>query len=138
MATEYGFDKIVSFLSDYQGQHYIAPEKAGDQAEHMREMRRRGQEARQKYIAFVQEIAGQTPGLEYVTCSNWINQGQTVEEYLWIELKKPEWKEYPQSVSLSVSEHDQSNPGEGFCLSIRTEIRDVNSKKADYEPMSLK
>ena len=72
--TVYGFDKIVSFLSDYQGQHYIAPEKAGDQAEYMGEMRRRGREARQKFIAFAQEIVGRIPGLEYVTCSNWVNQ----------------------------------------------------------------
>lgn len=131
--TVYGFDRIVSFLSDYKGQHYIAPEKAGDQAEYMGEMRRRGQEARQKFIAFAQETVGRIPDLEYVACSNWINQGQTVEEYLWIELKNPEWKDYPQSVSLSVTEHNQSNPGDGYCLTIRTEIRDVNSKKADYE-----
>ena len=99
----------------------------------MREMKRWGQDARQKFITFAQAIVGQLPGLEYGTCSNGINQGQTVEEYLWIELKKPEWEKYPQSVSLSVSELNQWSPGEGYCLTIRTEVRDVKSEKADYD-----
>ena len=130
---QYDFASMVSFLSEYSGQHYVAPDKAGDQAEYMTELKTRGQDARQKFIAFGQKIAARIPSLEYVSCSNWMNQGQTVEHYLWIELKNSEWKEYPNSVSLSIEKHDNVYPGEGYYLSVRAETRDVNSKAADYK-----
>lgn len=44
---QYGFAEMISFLSDYSGEHYIAPDKAGDKAEYMTELKNRGQEARQ-------------------------------------------------------------------------------------------
>lgn len=130
---QYDFASMVSFLSEYSGQHYVAPDKAGDQAEYMTELKTRGQDARQKFIAFGQKIVAHIPSLEYVSCSNWMNQGQTVERYLWIELKNNEWKEYPNSVSLSIEKHDNVYPGEGYYLSVRAETRDVSSKAADYK-----
>ena len=130
---EYDFAGIVSFLSDYSGKHYIVPDKAGDQAEYMTELKTRGQEAYQNFKAFGQKIAEKIPPLEYISCSSWINQGQTVEQYLWIQLKNNEWKDYPHSVSLSVEKHDEVYPGEGYYLSIRAEVQDVDSKESDYE-----
>ena len=130
---QYGFDEMVSFLDEYSGQHYVAPDKAGDKTDYMTTLKARGQDARQKFIAFGQKIAAHIPSLEFVSCSNWMNQGQTVERYLWIELKNQEWKDYPHSVSLSIEKHDEAYPGEGYYLSIRSETRDVNSKAADYK-----
>ena len=129
----YDFASIVSFLADYSGEHYIVPDKAGDQAEYMIELKTRGQEAYQKFKAFGQKIADWIPSLEYVSCSSWMNQRQTVEQYFWIELKNSEWKDYPQSVSLSVEKHDDVYPGEGYYLSIRAETRDISSQIEDYD-----
>ena len=131
--NKYGFAEMVSFLRDYSGEHYTVPDKAGQNADYMAEMKRRGQEARQKFILFIQEVVKQLPGIEYVSCSNWLNQGQVVERYLWAELKNPEWKNYPQSISISLASHDKATPGEGQYLSIRADTRDVSSKAADYE-----
>ena len=131
--TVFNFADMVSFLSDYNGKHYVAPDKAGDQAEYMVELKRRGQEARQKFIAFSQKVASQIPGLEFVSCSNWMNQGQIVQKYLWIELKRSEWNDYPQSVSLSIEEHGDSYPGEGYYMSVRAGSHDNVSKTADNE-----
>ena len=130
---EYGFAEMVSFLADYSGKRYTVPEKAGEQAEYMAEMKRRGQDARQKFIAFVKDVTKQLPGLDYISCSNWMNQGQVVEQYLWVELKNNDWKNYPHSVSISLSTHDKATPGEGQYLSIRSETRDASSKAEDYE-----
>lgn len=74
----FGFDKIISFLSDYKGARYIAPEKADNQKDRMVEMKQRGKEARQRFISFTQAIVAGIPELEYMSCSNWVNQGQTV------------------------------------------------------------
>ncbi|NLG05862.1 MAG: hypothetical protein GX567_18865, partial [Clostridia bacterium] len=130
---QYGFAEIISFLSDHSGEHYIAPDKAGDKAEYMTDLKNRGKEVRQRFIAFARKVAAQIPGLEYVSCSNWMNQIQNVERYLWVELKNDEWKDFPQSVSLSIEQHDDVYPGEGYYLSVRAETRDVSSKAADYK-----
>ena len=129
----YGFSEMVSFLADYTGKHYTVPAKAGDQADYMSEMKNRGKDARDKFVVFIKEVAEQLPGLEYVSCSNWINQGQVVERYIWAELKKKEWMQYPNSVSISISTHDDSVPGEGQYISVRAETRDVASKSDDYQ-----
>ena len=124
--------KVLSFLNEYSGKHYTVPEKAGEQAEYMSEMKRRGQEARQLFIDFVKNAIKDIAELEYVSCSNWVNQGQVVERYLWIELKKQEWKDYPNSVSVSIEKHDVT-PGKGYCISIRSDTKSVSSKTPDYK-----
>ena len=130
---QYGFDEMVSFLSEHSGQRYIAPDKAGEKADYMTELKTRGQEARQKFINFGQKIADCIPSLEFVSCSNWMNQGQSVEQYLWIELKNKELIDYPQSVSLSIEKHGEAYPGDGYYLSIRSGIRTAKCKSADYK-----
>ena len=129
----FGFEDMISFLSDYTGKHYLAPDKAGSQAEYMSALKRRGQEARQRFIAFGQKVASRIPGLEYVSCSNWMNQGQVVQAYLWIELKNAKWNDYPQSVSLSIEKHGASCPGEGYYLSVRAATRDTESSSEDNQ-----
>ncbi len=130
---KYGFDKICSFLSDYAGKHYIQPLKAGAQAEYMRNLKTSGKKARELFIAFGREVINAFPDLELVSCSNWINQGQRVMEYIWIELKNTKWKEYPQSVSISLEMHSDELPGDGFFISVRSEAKDVICKPEDYK-----
>ncbi len=130
---EYGFADIISFLSDYEGVRYIAPDKAGDKAEFMIELKHRGQEAREKFKSFGQKVASQIPRLEYVSCSNWLNQSQVVQDYLWIEMKKTEWHDYPQSVSLSIEKHGDKYPGEGYFISVRAASNDNDSSSADNQ-----
>lgn len=98
----YALINVLHFLGNYSGKHYLAPERAGNQAEYMSEMKKSGIGARQIFIDFIKDTIQQIPGLEYVSCSNWVNQGQVVESYLWIELKKQEWLNYPNSVSVSI------------------------------------
>ncbi len=129
----YGFAEMISFLENYAGKHYIVPSKARKDAQYMADMKQRGQEVRQKFIAFGQEVANSVPGLEFVSCSKWINQGQVVQEYLWIELKNKKWKNYPHSVSLSIEKHGTKYPGEGYFLSVRADTRDASSKEEDFK-----
>ena len=74
----YALINIVSFLENYSGKQYIAPEKAGNQAEYMSEMKKCGQEARQIFIDFIKDTIKQIPGLEYVSCSNWVKEKNDV------------------------------------------------------------
>ena len=129
----YGFEQITAFLANHSGKHYITPDRAGDQAEFMSEIRLQGQDARKRFVSFTNAVAESLPGLEYASCSNWVNQGQVIEQYIWAELKNKKWKDYPQSVSISIATHDESVPGEGQYISIRTETRDVSSTDADYK-----
>lgn len=129
---KYGLDKIASFLKEYSGKHYIAPLKAGDQAEYMARMKKRGQEARALFIQFIQEAIKDIPDLEFVSCSNWMTQGQDVQSYLWIELKKKEWKKYPNSVSISIEKNDTLF-GNEIGITIRSETKDNASNSEDYK-----
>ena len=129
----YGFLEMVSFLSEYSGVHYTTPEKAGENESYMITIKNRGQDARQKLISFAKKVIEYFPELEFDSCSQWKNQGQLVERYLWVELKNSKWKEYPQSVSISIEKHGDVYPGEGYYLSVRAETRDVNSKPEDYK-----
>ena len=122
--------KIVNFLEQYSGKRYRVPDKAGDQADYMSEIRKLGQEARQIFIDFVKNAIKHIPGLEYASCSNWINQGQVIERYLWIELKKQEWMDCPNSVSVSI---ERSSLNKRYCFSIRSDTKNVNSKELDYK-----
>ena len=53
----------------------------------MEEMTQRGQEARNLLIHFGKHVAKELPEVEYDSCSNWVNQGQIVPIYFWLELK---------------------------------------------------
>ena len=133
----FGFEKIISFLEQYREKNYIAPEKAGEDAAAMREMKKRGQEARELFIRFGKQLAEMLPGVEYASCSNWINQGQIVPIYFWLELKKPEWKKYPNSLSVSIEKLGDLFPVKGYGLSVRVDTRDVASKVEDYKRQEL-
>jgi len=73
-------------------------------------MKERGQEARQLFIGFIKDAIKDISDLEYASCSNWLNQGQVVQRYLWIELKKQEWQDYPNSVSISIEKNEKACP----------------------------
>ena len=128
---KYGITKIVSFLKEYTGKHYKAPMKAGDQAAYMAEMKEHGQEARQLFIDFIIDAIKDIPDLEFASCSNWINQGQVVQRYIWIELKRQEWWKYPNSVSVSIEKTEKAF-GDEVGITIRSETKDVASKAEDF------
>ena len=128
---KYGLTRIVTFLKDYSGKHYTAPLRAGDQAEYMTEMKERGQEARQLFIDFIKDAIKDIPDLEFASCSKWINQGQIVQRYIWIELKRKEWWNYPNSVSVSVEKTEMAF-GDEVGITIRSETKDIASKDEDF------
>ena len=128
---KYGLTKIASFLKEFAGEHYRAPEKAGDQAEYMTQMKSRGQEARQLFIDFIKDAIEDIPDLNFVSCSNWLNQGQVVQRYFWIELKKQEWMGYPNSVSVSIEKNEKAF-GNEIGITVRSETKDNASTDEDY------
>ena len=129
---KYGITKIVSFLKEFAGKHYKAPLRAGDQADYMSEMKDRGQEARQLFIDFIKDAITDIPGLEFASCSNWVNQGQVVQRYIWVELKRKEWWNYPNSVSISIEKREELF-GNEIGITVRAETKDIASKDEDLK-----
>ncbi len=94
----------------------------------MSQVKQRGQEARQLFIDFIKDAIKDIPDFEYVSCSNWMNQGQVVQRYIWIELKRKEWKNYPNSVSVSIEKL-----WDEICITVRAETKDTASKEEDFK-----
>ena len=125
----YGIEKVIHFLRDNHGKHYINPDKAGDRADEMKAIQRDGSNARAYFSDFCRKLADQIPELEYVSCSNWLNQGQRIMPYFWVELKYSRWNSFPNSISISINEKD--NTGQ-YTLSVRIDTRNNSSSETDF------
>lgn len=124
------FERIVAFLRDYAGKHYVNPDKTGSDKEAMEAFKEEGGKAREEYTKFCAHVVSAFPDLEAQSCSGWINQGNNTQRYFWVELKKKDWKNYPHSISISLN--DKSLTDEEWVLSVRVETRDGASKEEDY------
>lgn len=124
------FERIVAFLRNYAGKHYVNPDKAGSDKEVMEAFKEEGRKAREEYTKFCAHVVSAFPDLEAQSCSGWINQGNNTQKYFWVELKGKDWKNYPHSISISLN--DKSIADEEWVLSVRVETRDGASKEEDY------
>ena len=96
----FGIIEMASFLRNYGGESYISPDKAGDSANKMKEIKQRGDDARQIFISFGKEFIKDTPELEIVSCDNWLSDDQVVQDFFKIDIKSKKFKNSPEKISL--------------------------------------
>ncbi len=125
------FEAIVSYLKEYAGKRYSAPDKAPDSRDYMEKFKDAGSHARDEFTRYCDSVVSAFPNMEALSCSNWINQGMYTPTYFWIELKDKQFGEYPHSISIAINSVDPS--GEEWALSARVEVRDNNCKDEDYK-----
>ncbi|MBF0777980.1 ribonuclease P [Streptococcus cuniculi] len=80
------FPAIAAFLP-YHGDKYIAPEKAGELEESMREMKQVAQAARKEFQQLVQAFHASHPNLDMHRPSQWMNQAQYARPHFWTYLQ---------------------------------------------------
>ena len=97
----------------------------------MKQLASSGTHARNLFIEFARRIVDGISDLKYISCSNWVNQGQRIMPYFWIEFKNPKWEQYPNSISMSVSNGTREGL-ENYILSIRVDTRNIASSESDY------
>lgn len=73
----------------YQGEKYIKPEKAGELASFMQELRLLGQAARSEFQAVNQALAQEVTPFEPERVSQWMNQAQICRPYFWCYYRLP-------------------------------------------------
>ncbi|MER0123914.1 HI_0552 family protein [Streptococcus sp. ZJ100] len=76
------FPAIATFLP-YQGDKYIAPEKAGELEESMREMKKVAQAARKEFQQLAKAFHRSQPHLDMHRTSQWMNQAQIARPHFW-------------------------------------------------------
>jgi 5-methylcytosine-specific restriction protein B len=122
------FSAIEQWIVAYSGTHYIKPVKATDNDEDMVQVKELGIYARNQFMEYGNKVLEKFPDFMTAGCSNWVNQGQIVPDYFWIELKRKGHEDKPFSISLLMNKQD----GE-VVLSVRVEARDVTCQKGDLE-----
>ena len=80
------YNKMRDFLN-CQGIKYLAPAKAGEDAERMVEYRELGQEARQEFTHLVSDFQKHFPHLKQDRTSQWMNQAQILRPHFWAYLQ---------------------------------------------------
>ena len=80
------FVKIKDFLN-CQGIKYLAPTKAGEDAERMLAYRALGQEARKEFTQLVTDFHQLYPQLRQDRTSQWMNQAQILRPHFWAYLQ---------------------------------------------------
>ena len=81
------FVKIKDFLN-CQGIKYLAPAKAGEDAERMLVYREMGQEARKEFTHLVSDFQKIFPHLKQERTSQWMNQAQRLRPHFWAYLQR--------------------------------------------------
>ena len=80
------FVRIRDFLK-CQGIKYLAPAKAGEDAERMLAYREMGQEARKEFTHLVSDFLKSFPHLKQERTSQWMNQAQILRPHFWAYLQ---------------------------------------------------
>ena len=80
------FVKIKDFLN-CQGIKYLAPAKAGEDAERMLVYREMGQEVRKEFTHLVSDFQKIFPHLKQERTSQWMNQAQILRPHFWAYLQ---------------------------------------------------
>ena len=80
------YSKMRDFLN-CQGIKYLAPAKAGEDADRMVGYRELGQEARQEFTHLVSDFQKLFPHLKQDRTSQWMNQAQRLRPHFWAYLQ---------------------------------------------------
>ncbi|MFF3024577.1 McrB family protein [Gottfriedia sp. NPDC057948] len=136
------FESIVNFLQWNAGNKYIKPEKADketiifsnqqnmniNQVDYMSQARALGIKARGSFIELGKRTIKGFNEFEMGTCSSWVNQGQKIPDYFWIEYKKKGFHESKSSISLSIAKIEDR-----ILIYVSVEARDIGSNKEDFD-----
>lgn len=97
---EIDLEVIEQYLDRYAGVTYIMPEKANEQMDYMEQLKTSGVKARENFTELGKRVLDSFPEYLMGKCSSWVNQGQKVPDYFWIEFKKEGYQESKSSLSL--------------------------------------
>lgn len=100
VTMEIDFEAIENYLLTYAGFIYKKPEKAGEKSEEMQNIHDKGIYARECFNDLGKEAIKPFADYEIKSCSGWINQGQIVPDYFWVEYKKKGYGDRKSSISL--------------------------------------
>ncbi|MBR7928094.1 ribonuclease P [Aerococcaceae bacterium zg-ZUI334] len=75
--------RILQKFTQYHGQKYIAPQKAGDDEDYMLQFKQDGGAARKSFQNLIQNIEQQGLPLKAQRTSNWMNQAQIARAYFY-------------------------------------------------------
>ncbi len=81
-------EKINHYLA-YQGEKYIKPEKAGELASFMQDLRSLGQTARLEFQDINQALTQEVVPFERERVSQWMNQAQICRPHFWCYYRLP-------------------------------------------------
>lgn len=116
---ELDFKIIFDYLEQYVGKKYADPEKAGDQADIMRVIKEKGTSAREMLVTIGRKIQQVAPIYSKLDVSGWVNQGRSIDHYLWAELRKFGKEDSPTSMSIFIEKNVQE-----LRLRVSVEARD--------------
>ena len=82
---------MLNTMRDYlafSGMQYQKPEKAGQDAEKMLYLRRKGQEARKAFTELAKAFQARHPEWQLQQTSQWMNQAQRLRPHFWVYLQR--------------------------------------------------
>lgn len=132
--SDIDLEMSIEFLKENRGKKYIKPEKSEDRYDEMLELKESGSKARKNFDRFGDLLQKKLNdlGKEYKkqTCNGWIDQGQNITSYFWIQIKKAEYTNLSHSISVSLDNGSSIN--DDYILNISVECKDFNSEDKDF------
>lgn len=116
-------EQINHYLA-YQGEKYIKPEKAGELASFMQELRLLGQAARSEFQAVNQALAQEVAPFEPERVSQWMNQAQICRPHFWCYYRLP--SDSVEDIALATRLYGTKDD-----FGISVEVSFVERKKAE-------
>lgn len=127
--AQYDLGSIFDYINEYEGKHFIAVDRAGAQAAEMEKHKELGSAARSCVKGFSEEIKNCMPRYEKNDVTNWINQGQNTDEYIWAQLRQKEKTDLPTSLSVFFERMRINGSEKQFELRISIEAQDSKCVK---------
>lgn len=127
--SNYDLGSVFDYIKKYEGKHFIAVDKAGTQAAEMEKHKELGSAARSCVKGFSEEIKSCMPRYEKTDVTNWINQGQNTDEYIWAQLRQKEKTDMPTSLSVFFERMRINGSEKQFELRISIEAQDSKCVK---------
>lgn len=125
---EFDFKMVFDYLDEFVGRKYSIPEKAGEQEDAMRVIKEKGTSAREMLINIGRKIQKVAPVYSKLDVSGWVNQRQSIDHYLWAELRKFGKEASPTSMSIFI----EKNVDE-LRLRVSVEARDSKCQENEYK-----
>ena len=127
--SQYDLQSVFDYIREYEGKHFVAVDKAGDQAAAMEKHKELGTAARACVKSFSEEIQHIMPRYEKLDMTNWINQGQNTDDYLWAQLRMKAKADWPSSVSVFFERIRMSAGERAYQIRMSVEAQDSKCGK---------